>query len=108
MAVRRQPMKPGESNVAGTQAAVARANEALALLRADRAHVGDLVRLVHNDDWLVATRAVDPMEKLGYELPESVQPHRGLFIGRLAQHPSWEIRLQIARGAGQLGAARRA
>jgi hypothetical protein len=59
--------------------------------------VGELGRLVHDADWLVAMRAVDLMEKLADEHPEWVQPHSGLFIGPLTEHLSWEIRLQIAR-----------
>lgn len=83
--------------VGGDRRSLARSNEALALLRADPARVADLVSLARDSDWLVATRAVDLMEKLAHEHPEWIQPHRKLLIGPLAEHPSWEIRLQIAR-----------
>jgi len=83
--------------VGGDRRSIARSNEALALLRADPARVADLVRLVHDTDWLVVMRAVDLMEKLAHARPEWIQPYRKLFIGPLAEHPSWEIRLQIAR-----------
>lgn len=42
-------------------------------------------------------RAKDLMEKLVHEHPEWRQPYRNMFIGPLAGHQSWEIRLQIAR-----------
>lgn len=81
----------------GDRRSIARSNEALAQLRGDPARVADLVRLVQDRDWLVVMRAVDLMEKLAHERPDWIQPFRKLFIGPLAKHPSWEIRLQIAR-----------
>lgn len=83
--------------VGGDRRSIARSNEALALLRADQARVVELVRLVHDRDWLLVMRAMDLMEKLVHEHPEWIQPYRDLFIGPLAEHQSWEIRLQIAR-----------
>jgi HEAT repeat protein len=83
--------------VGGDRRSIARSNEALALLRADPARIAELVGLVSDNDWLVVMRAVDLMEKLVHERPDWMQPHRRLFIGALAEHPSWEIRLQIAR-----------
>lgn len=83
--------------VGGDRRSIARSNEALALLRAEPARVADLACLVRDSDWLVVMRTVDLMEKLAHEHPECIQPHRRLFIGQLAEHPSWEIRLQIAR-----------
>lgn len=83
--------------VGGDRRSIARSNEALALLRADPARIAELVGLVRDSDWLVVMRAVDLMEKLARERPDWMQPHRRLFIGALAEHPSWEIRLQIAR-----------
>jgi hypothetical protein len=85
--------------VGGDRRSIARSNEALALLRADPARIAELVGLVSDNDWLVVMRAVDLMEKLVHERPDWMQPHRRLFIGALAEHPSWEIRLQIARAA---------
>jgi hypothetical protein len=82
--------------VGADRRSLARSNEALALLRADPTRIADRVSLVEDHDGWVALRAVDLLEKLAHEPPESIQPHRTLFIGRLAQHPSWEIRLQIA------------
>lgn len=85
--------------VGGDCRSIARSNEALALLRADPARIADLISLVDDSDWLVVMRAVDLTEKLAHEHPEWIQPHRKLLIGPLADHPSWEIRLQIARAA---------
>jgi hypothetical protein len=83
--------------VGGDRRSIARSNEALALLRVEPARIADLERLVDDSDWLIVMRAVDLMEKLAHEHPEWIQPHCKLFIGPLAKHPSWEIRLQIAR-----------
>jgi hypothetical protein len=83
--------------VGGDRRSIARSNEALALLRVEPARISDLVRLVDDTDWLVVMRTIDLMEKLAHEHPDWIQPHRKLFIGPLAEHPSWEIRLQIAR-----------
>jgi len=83
--------------VGGDRRSIARSNEALALLRADPARIVELVRLADDSDRLVVMRAVDLTEKLAHEHPDWIQPHRKLFIGPLAEHPSWEIRLQIAR-----------
>lgn len=83
--------------VGGDRRSIARSNEALALLRADPARIAELVSLVDDSDWLVVLRAVDLMEKLAHEHPDWMQPQRRLFIGPLADHPAWEIRLQIAR-----------
>jgi HEAT repeat protein len=81
----------------GDRRSIARSNAALELLRADRSRVAELAKLVADRDWLVVMRATDLMEKLAHERPAWVQRYRRLFIGRLADHDSWEIRLQIAR-----------
>lgn len=81
----------------GDRRSIARSNEALALLRADPRRIEELVRLVDDDDWLIVMRVMDLLEKLAHTHPEWIQPHRKVFIGPLVEHPSWEIRLQIAR-----------
>lgn len=81
----------------GDRRSLARSDAALKLLRADEHRVAELARLADDGDWLVVMRAMDLMEKLARERPDWIQPHRDLFIGALAQHESWEIRLQIAR-----------
>lgn len=83
--------------VGGDRRSIARSNEALARLRADPTRIADLASLVDDDDALVVMRAVDLIEKLAHEHPEWIQPHRRRLIGPLAQHPAWEVRLQIAR-----------
>lgn len=81
----------------GDRRSIAHSNEALALLRADPARIADLVHLLDDDDGLVVMRALDLMDKLARQHPQWIQPHRQLLIGPLAEHPAWEIRLQIAR-----------
>ncbi|HZP87179.1 MAG TPA: HEAT repeat domain-containing protein [Burkholderiales bacterium] len=83
--------------VGGDRRSIARSNEALAILRAHPHRLAELVRLTEDSDWLVVMRAMDLLEKLAHEQPDWIQPYRALFIGPLAQHESWEIRLQIAR-----------
>jgi HEAT repeat protein len=81
----------------GDRRSIARSGEALALLRARSDLLPELVHLTRDQDWLVVMRAMDLLEKLAHEKPEWIQPWRGVFIGPLAGHESWEIRLQIAR-----------
>lgn len=81
----------------GDRRSLARSNDARALVRADEKLVAELARLAQDDDRLVVMRALDLMEKLAHEHADWVQRYRGLFSGTLAEHESWEIRLQIAR-----------
>jgi hypothetical protein len=67
------------------------------LVRKSPSRVSELAALATDPDWLVSMRAMDLLEKLAHEHPEWVQPHKRLFIGPLAESPSWEIRLQIVR-----------
>ena len=83
--------------VGGDRRSIARSNDALALLRTDKGRVAELAQLIYDDDWLVVLRTIDLMEKLAHEHPDWIQRYRKLFIGPLAEHKSWEIRLQIAR-----------
>jgi hypothetical protein len=46
---------------------------------------------------LVSQRALDLLEKLAYEHPNWVEPHKRLFIGNLADSDRWEVRLQVVR-----------
>jgi hypothetical protein len=70
---------------------------ALARVRKDRALVRDLVALTSDEDWLVAMRALDLIEKLAFEHPDWIAPHKRVFIGPLADSDEWEIRLQVVR-----------
>jgi hypothetical protein len=42
-------------------------------------------------------RAADLLEKLAHERREWIEPHKGLFIGPLADDEHWEVRLQVVR-----------
>jgi len=81
----------------GDRRSIARSREAHALVLAEPARIAELASLATDPDWLVSMRAMDLLEKLAHEVPQSVQPHRGLFIGPLADSDRWEIRLQIVR-----------
>jgi len=81
----------------GDRRSLAGAKEAIRLIEADRGLVADLAGLTGDADWLVAMRAVDLLEKLARSRPQWVEPHKGLFIGPLADSDKWEIRLQVVR-----------
>jgi hypothetical protein len=55
------------------------------------------VALTSDQDWLVSMRALDLIEKLGFEHPDWIAPHKRVFIGPLADSDKWEIRLQVVR-----------
>lgn len=69
----------------------------LAAVRRDPRRVAELAKLTADDEWLVALRALDVLEKLAHEQPAWVQPHRRVFIGPLADSQQWELHLQIVR-----------
>jgi HEAT repeat protein len=81
----------------GDRRSLALSGEALALARGDDGFLAALVGLLDDADPLVVMRAIDALEKLAHERPERLQRHRGSFIGPLANHAWWEVRLQIAR-----------
>ena len=57
----------------------------------------ELAALTADEDWLVAQRALDLLEKLAHEHADWIAPHKKIFIGPLAASDTWEIRLQIVR-----------
>ena len=59
--------------------------------------VSELAELTRDEDWLVAMRALDLLEKLAHVHPGWVEPFKDVFIGELADSDKWEIRLQIVR-----------
>jgi len=59
--------------------------------------VSELAKLADDGDWLVSLRALDLLEKIAHEHADWIQPHKKLFIGRLADSDKWEIQLQIVR-----------
>ena len=67
------------------------------MLERDPALVKDLAELTGDNDWLVAQRALDLLEKLAHEHPAWIEPHKKIFIGPFAESDKWEIRLQIVR-----------
>jgi hypothetical protein len=95
-------MSPESSRVrslltGGDRRSIARAPRALAIVRADPSRVDELVALTDDDDPLVMQRALDLLEKLAHDHPEWIEPHKRVFIGPLARHDRWEVRLQIVR-----------
>jgi hypothetical protein len=81
----------------GDRRSQARSASALKIVTANPSRVAELAELAEDDDWLVAMRAVDLLEKLAHDHPEWVAPHKALFLGPLADSDKWEIRLQIVR-----------
>jgi hypothetical protein len=59
--------------------------------------VHELATLAEDEEWLIAQRAVDLMEKLAHDHPEWIEPYKKIFIGPLADSDKWEVRLQIVR-----------
>lgn len=70
---------------------------ALARVRGDRRRIDELARLTADEDWLVAMRALDLLEKLAHENASSVESHKYVFLGELADSDKWEVRLQVVR-----------
>jgi hypothetical protein len=75
---------------------------ARALVERRPTRVRELAALTADADGLVALRALDLLEKLGREHAAWVQPHRGVFIGPLAESDRWEIRLRVVRALPRL------
>ena len=81
----------------GDRRSIAGSNRALAVVLATPERVADVAALASDPDWLVSLRAMDVLEKLVHDHPDWVQPHRGVFIGPLADSDKWELHLQIVR-----------
>jgi hypothetical protein len=81
----------------GDRRSIADSNRARMLVERNPAFVRELVSLAADEEWLVAQRAVDLLEKLAHEHPEWIEPYKKVFIGPLAESDKWEIRLQIVR-----------
>ena len=81
----------------GDRRGIAGSNRVRELVERDRSFVAALAELADDDDWLVALRALDLLEKLAHDHPEWVEPHKRIFIGALADSDKWEVRLQIVR-----------
>jgi hypothetical protein len=81
----------------GDRRSIAQSNRVRKMIESKPALVRHLASLTTDEDWLVALRALDLMEKLAHEHPEWIEPHKKIFIGPLASSDKWEIRLQIIR-----------
>ena len=81
----------------GDRRSIAESRRARVLIERNPALVSDLVALTVDEDWLVALRALDLMEKLAHEHTEWIEPYKTVFIGPIARSDKWEIRLQIVR-----------
>jgi hypothetical protein len=81
----------------GDRRSIADSNRARVLVERNPALVRELAALAADEEWLIAQRAVDLLEKLAHEHPEWIEPYKRVFIGPLADSDKWEIRLQIVR-----------
>ena len=81
----------------GDRRSIADSKRVRAILEHDPARVRELAALTNDEDWLVAQRAVDLLEKIAHDHPEWIEPHKKIFIGPLADSDKWEVRLQIVR-----------
>ena len=81
----------------GDRRSIADSAKVRALVEQRPARVKELAALTGNDDWLVAQRAIDLLEKLAHEHPDWIEPYKTVFIGPWADSDKWEIRLQIVR-----------
>lgn len=81
----------------GDRRSIQQSNRVRALVERTPSRVSELVSLTRDDDWLVAQRALDLLEKLAHDHPDWIEPHKRVFMGPLADSDKWEIRLQIVR-----------
>ena len=81
----------------GDRRSIADSKRVRAIVEEDPTRVRELAALTEDEDWLVAQRAVDLLEKLAHDHPDWIEPHKRIFIGPLADSDKWEVRLQIVR-----------
>ena len=81
----------------GDRRSIADSARVRALIEKRPARVKELAALTSAEDWLVAQRALDLLEKLTHAHPEWIEPYKKVFIGPLADSDKWEVRLQIVR-----------
>ena len=81
----------------GDRRSIADSKRVRAIVEKDPARVRELALLIDDDDWLVALRAVDLLEKLSHDHADWIEPYKKIFIGPLADSDKWEVRLQIVR-----------
>ena len=92
MSIELRPLLSG-----GDRRSIAESNRVRGLVEDDPSRVEELAALTSDENWLVAQRALDLLEKLAHEHPEWIEPYKTVFIGLLADSDKWEIRLQIVR-----------
>lgn len=81
----------------GDRRSIADSNRVRAIIEREPARLEELAALTGDEDWLVAQRAMDLLEKLAHEHPDWIEPYKTVFIGPLSDSDKWEIRLQIVR-----------
>ena len=81
----------------GDRRDIADSTKVRAIVEKRPSQIKQLAALTDDDDWLVALRALDLLEKLAHEHPDWIEPYKSVFIGPLAHSDKWEIRLQIVR-----------
>jgi len=81
----------------GDRRSIADSKRVRAIVEENSTRVRELAALTEDEDWLVAQRAVDLLEKLAHDHPDWIEPHKRIFIGPLADSDKWEVRLQIVR-----------
>ena len=81
----------------GDRRSIADSKRVRAIVEQDPARVRELASLTDDEDWLVAQRAVDLLEKLAHDHADWIEPYKKIFIGPLADSDKWEVRLQIVR-----------
>ena len=81
----------------GDRRSIADSQRVRTLIERRPAQVKALAALTADEDWLIAQRALDLLEKFAHEHPDWVEPYKAVFIGPLADSDKWEIRLQVVR-----------
>ena len=81
----------------GDRRSIAQSDKVRKLVEKNPERVRELARLTDDEDWLVAQRSFDLLEKIARDHPEWIEPHKHVFIGSKADSDKWEIRLQIVR-----------
>lgn len=81
----------------GDRRSIADSNRVRALVEVNPKLVADLAELAKDEDWLIAQRALDLLEKLAHDHLAWVRRYKKVFIGPLAESDKWEVRLQIVR-----------
>ena len=82
---------------AGDRRTIGGSNRAVALVLKHPERIAELAALLADREATLVMRAADALEKLARREPALVSPYRRHLIGALADHPRWEVRLQVVR-----------